>query len=207
MLVCGCPPVSASVCRWLNCVFRVIAALAISLPLNLQHWQDNRVCLWLLHTHNVCLSLNKNATTQYELLLTVMQSFSIHTSSILSVGCNIHLMMHIETSSVILPAVIGYFRSFNLRQRCPGDPTRSDQFAACVQEALAHCLSLFPSIMTLFLLPLLPLNISWWLFCCVHKWCPGACKLCIVIFQQSPSPTLQLACTVHSNTIGYSYTS
>ena len=43
---------------------------------------------------------------------------------------------------MIVPGVTGVFGSFNFRPPHPGDLTGSDQFPACVQEAIAQSLSL-----------------------------------------------------------------
>ena len=50
--------------------------------------------------------------------------------------------MHLDTSSLIEPGIIGVFGSFNIRPPIPGNPTRSYQFQACVEEGLDHSLYL-----------------------------------------------------------------
>lgn len=52
-------------------------------------------------------------------------------------------LLFLDTSSVIVFGVTGGFGSFDFRPPRPGDQTGSDHFPACVQEALAHSLSLW----------------------------------------------------------------
>ena len=95
----------------------------------------------------------------------------------------LYLVMHLDTSSVIVAGDIRGFGSFNFRPPNPGVPTGTDQFLACVINPLFVPPDPQPSWGFLFSL----WKLCWWLFFCMPLWCPGGCGACTVIFLQSPS--------------------
>ena len=51
---------------------------------------------------------------------------------------NIHLLIHLDTSSVMEPGVIECFGSFNIIHPHPGDPAEIDKVSTCVSVACTH---------------------------------------------------------------------
>ena len=107
--------------------------------------------------------------------------------------------MHLDTSSVMLPGVIGCFGSFNNQTPSPRRPSRGwSSPSLCPGSSIPPTGLLSWSTVTLKQL-LLPLWPTWWPFAYWFLWCRSCSRPCIGTGPQTLCIPPQWACTLHTS--------